>query len=206
MRRQRAAPFGRIGGSPRAVEVRDMLAHAAECRRSTGHNGPGLRCRSTPDAEAARMKPAYRRGRRRRRRRQRHQQHDRGRPERREFIVANTDAQALAASSAEQRIQLGVNLTEGLGAGSKPEIGEAAAEEALEEIRAAHFGLPHGVHRRRHGRRHRHGRGVRHCPRGQGVRHPHGGRGDQALPVRGLAPHAGCRGGHRRAARSTSTR
>ncbi len=51
------------------------------------------------------------------------------------FIVANTDAQALAASSAEQRIQLGVSLTEGLGAGSKPEIGSAAAEEALEEIR-----------------------------------------------------------------------
>ena len=52
------------------------------------------------------------------------------------FIVANTDAQALAASSAEHRIQLGVNLTEGLGAGSKPEIGEAAAEEAVDEIRA----------------------------------------------------------------------
>jgi cell division protein FtsZ len=51
------------------------------------------------------------------------------------FIVANTDAQALAASSAEQRIQLGVSLTEGLGAGSKPEIGSAAAEEALEDIR-----------------------------------------------------------------------
>lgn len=53
-----------------------------------------------------------------------------------EFVVANTDAQSLAASSAENRIQLGVNLTEGLGAGSKPEIGEAAAEEALEEIRS----------------------------------------------------------------------
>ena len=52
-----------------------------------------------------------------------------------EYIVANTDAQALAMSSAERRIQLGVNLTEGLGAGSKPEIGEAAAEEALDEIR-----------------------------------------------------------------------
>jgi cell division protein FtsZ len=52
------------------------------------------------------------------------------------FIAANTDAQALAASSAEQRIQLGVTLTEGLGAGSKPEIGQAAAEEALDEIRS----------------------------------------------------------------------
>ncbi len=53
-----------------------------------------------------------------------------------EFIVANTDAQALAASSADRRIQLGASLTEGLGAGSKPEIGEAAAEEAVEDIRA----------------------------------------------------------------------
>lgn len=53
-----------------------------------------------------------------------------------DFISANTDAQALTMSSAEHRIQMGVELTEGLGAGSKPEIGEAAAEEAIEEIRA----------------------------------------------------------------------
>ena len=52
-----------------------------------------------------------------------------------EFVVANTDAQSLSASSAEHRVQLGANLTEGLGAGSRPEIGEAAAEEAIEEIR-----------------------------------------------------------------------
>jgi cell division protein FtsZ len=54
-----------------------------------------------------------------------------------QFIVANTDAQALEASSTEHRIQLGSSLTEGLGAGSKPEIGEAAAEEAIEDIRRA---------------------------------------------------------------------
>jgi cell division protein FtsZ len=53
------------------------------------------------------------------------------------FVVANTDMQALASSRAELRIQLGVSLTEGLGAGSDPEIGEAAAEEAADEIRAA---------------------------------------------------------------------
>jgi cell division protein FtsZ len=52
------------------------------------------------------------------------------------FVVANTDAQALALSSAEHRLQLGINLTEGLGAGSKPEIGEAAAEAAIDDIRA----------------------------------------------------------------------
>ncbi len=53
-----------------------------------------------------------------------------------EFMVANTDAQALMHSAADERIQLGANLTEGLGAGSKPEIGEAAAEEAIDELRA----------------------------------------------------------------------
>jgi cell division protein FtsZ len=53
------------------------------------------------------------------------------------FVVANTDMQALASARAEHRIQLGSNLTEGLGAGSDPEIGEAAAEEAVEELRAA---------------------------------------------------------------------
>jgi cell division protein FtsZ len=52
------------------------------------------------------------------------------------YVVANTDAQALAVSSAEHRIQLGASLTEGLGAGSKPEIGQAAAEEAIEDLRA----------------------------------------------------------------------
>ncbi len=53
-----------------------------------------------------------------------------------EFVVANTDAQALAMSSAERRIQMGTHVTEGLGAGSKPEIGAAAAEEVIDEIRA----------------------------------------------------------------------
>ncbi|MBI4724868.1 MAG: cell division protein FtsZ, partial [Rhodomicrobium sp.] len=53
-----------------------------------------------------------------------------------EFIVANTDAQALSASSAGCVIQIGVGITEGLGAGSKPEIGAAAAEETIEEIRS----------------------------------------------------------------------
>ena len=53
-----------------------------------------------------------------------------------EFVAANTDAQALSMSSAGVRIQMGVSLTEGLGAGSKPEVGAAAAEEALEDIRS----------------------------------------------------------------------
>src|SRR5271167_1792673 len=52
-----------------------------------------------------------------------------------DFIVANTDAQALSSSRAERIIQMGLQVTEGLGAGSKPEVGRAAAEEAIEEIR-----------------------------------------------------------------------
>src|SRR5262249_8823599 len=51
-----------------------------------------------------------------------------------EFVVANTDAQALAQSAAERRIQMGTALTQGLGAGSQPQIGAAAAEEAVPEI------------------------------------------------------------------------
>jgi cell division protein FtsZ len=53
-----------------------------------------------------------------------------------DFVVANTDAQALLSSSAERRIQMGAHVTEGLGAGSKPDIGAAAAEEAMADIKA----------------------------------------------------------------------
>ncbi len=53
-----------------------------------------------------------------------------------QFVVANTDAQALEMSSAERRIQMGAHITEGLGAGSRPEIGSAAAEEAIADIKA----------------------------------------------------------------------
>ena len=51
-----------------------------------------------------------------------------------EFIVANTDAQQLLHSKATRRIQLGPHITQGLGAGAKPEIGRAAAEEAADEL------------------------------------------------------------------------
>ena len=51
-----------------------------------------------------------------------------------DFVVANTDAQALNNSAADRRIQLGLKITQGLGAGSRPEIGRAAAEETLDEI------------------------------------------------------------------------
>ncbi|QAX30230.1 cell division protein FtsZ [Leisingera sp. NJS204] len=51
-----------------------------------------------------------------------------------EFVVANTDAQALQQASAKSRIQLGVKVTEGLGAGARPQVGSAAAEESIEQI------------------------------------------------------------------------
>ena len=52
-----------------------------------------------------------------------------------DFVVANTDAQALTSSKAERVIQMGLQVTEGLGAGSQPEVGRAAAEEVIDEIR-----------------------------------------------------------------------
>ncbi len=52
-----------------------------------------------------------------------------------DFVVANTDAQALTMSKSERIIQMGAQVTEGLGAGSQPEIGRAAAEEVIDEIR-----------------------------------------------------------------------
>ena len=51
-----------------------------------------------------------------------------------DFVVANTDAQALNMSKAERLIQLGAHVTEGLGAGAQPEVGRAAAEECIDEI------------------------------------------------------------------------
>jgi cell division protein FtsZ len=52
-----------------------------------------------------------------------------------DFVVANTDAQALTMSKAERIVQMGIQVTEGLGAGSQPEVGRAAAEEVIDEIR-----------------------------------------------------------------------
>jgi cell division protein FtsZ len=58
------------------------------------------------------------------------------------FVVANTDAQALTRSRSDTRLQLGLETTGGLGAGGRPEVGERAAEESIEDIRA----LLDGVH------------------------------------------------------------
>ncbi len=52
-----------------------------------------------------------------------------------DLLVANTDAQALDASLAPYKIQLGMNVTKGLGAGMKPDVGRAAAEESYDNIK-----------------------------------------------------------------------
>ena len=59
-----------------------------------------------------------------------------------DFLVANTDAQALEQSQCERRVQLGRGVTRGLGAGSRPDVGRAAAEEALDEV----LGTLEGAH------------------------------------------------------------
>ena len=53
-----------------------------------------------------------------------------------DFVVANTDAQALSHSRTDRRVQLGTNITRGLGAGSRPDVGQASAEESIEDILA----------------------------------------------------------------------
>ncbi|MBB3861346.1 cell division protein FtsZ [Novosphingobium hassiacum] len=58
-----------------------------------------------------------------------------------EFVVVNTDAQALNNSIVDNRIQLGPDITQGLGAGARPEVGRAAAEETLEELERALEGV-----------------------------------------------------------------
>src|SRR3978361_956702 len=62
-----------------------------------------------------------------------------------DFVVANTDDQALTMSKAERIIQMGVQVTEGLGAGSQPDVGRAAAEEVIDEIRDHLTGADIGV-------------------------------------------------------------
>jgi cell division protein FtsZ len=57
-----------------------------------------------------------------------------------EFVVCNTDAQAMQQSAAHRKIQLGIGVTRGLGAGSRPDVGRAAAEEALDELLEAMHG------------------------------------------------------------------
>ena len=117
-----------------------------------------------------------------------------------EFVVANTDAQALAMMRAERILQMGVRATGGLGAGSQADVGRAAAEEVIDEIRnhlaGAHMvfvtaGMGGGTGT---------GAAPGGRPHGARARHPHRRRRHQAVPLRGSAPDAARRGRHRRAA------
>ena len=78
-----------------------------------------------------------------------------------DFICANTDAQALKSlASSRTALQIGCNITKGLGAGANPDIGRQAAMEDRDRIQRGDRGRRHAVHHRRHGRRHRHRRGA----------------------------------------------
>ena len=113
-----------------------------------------------------------------------------------DFVVANTDAQALTISKAERIIQMGVQVTEGLGAGSQPDVGRAAARGSDRRNPRSPLRRAHGVRHRRHGRRHRHRRGAGDRQGGAGSRHSHRRRHHQAVPFRRPAPHAHCRRRH----------
>ena len=102
-----------------------------------------------------------------------------------DFVVANTDAQALTMSKAERIIQMGMQVTEGLGAGSQPDVGRAAAEEVIDEIRdhltGAHMvfvtaGMGGGTGT---------GAAPDHRQDRARARHSHRRRGHQAVPLRG---------------------
>ena len=107
-----------------------------------------------------------------------------------EFVVANTDAQALAQSRANARIQMGSRVTEGLGAGARPAVGASAAEESIEEI-VDHLA---GVHMAFITAGMGGGTGTGAAPHHRAGRARIGcadrGRRDQALPVRRHQAHA----------------
>ena len=73
-----------------------------------------------------------------------------------EFIAVNTDAQALLMSDADVKLDVGRDLTRGLGAGADPAIGRQAAEDNIRGDRGGPQGRRHGLRHRRRGRRHRH--------------------------------------------------
>jgi cell division protein FtsZ len=89
-----------------------------------------------------------------------------------DFVICNTDSQALNNSGVPIKIQLGVNLTEGLGAGANPEIGEQSAVESLDDIRAM-LTSKNGVYYCRNGRGNWYWRSTNHCENGKRDGHSH---------------------------------
>ena len=95
-----------------------------------------------------------------------------------DYITVNTDARALNSSKADTKVQIGVKLTNGKGAGAKPEIGASSAEENRDEIKAA---LRYGIHRSRYGRRHRYRRSSHRCRDRSGAGNTYCCSGNKAL-------------------------
>lgn len=123
-----------------------------------------------------------------------------------DFVVCNTDAQAISQSRAERRVQLGAAVTQGLGAGAQPEIGRAAAEETtdelLEHLQGSNMvfvtaGMGGGTGTRR---------GPGHRPTGSRAGNPDRRRGHQAVPFRGHAPACVSRNPASRRCRRSSIR
>ena len=81
-----------------------------------------------------------------------------------EFIAINTDAQALLMSDADVKLDIGRELTRGLGAGANPEVGQQGGRGPRRGDRGGHQGRRHGLRDRRRGRRHRHRRRARRGP------------------------------------------
>ena len=100
-----------------------------------------------------------------------------------EFVGINTDSQALKLCKSPTALQIGEKLTKGLGAGAKPEIGEKAAEESAEEIKASAQARRHGIRYLRYGRRYRYRCSSRCGQACQGYGNPDRRRCDQAVQV-----------------------
>ena len=106
-----------------------------------------------------------------------------------DFLVANTDAQALQASNAPLKIQLGTKLTKGLGSGGNPEVGRRAALEDTEKIIEALEGADMVFVTTGLGRRDGDGGRPHRCQPGARNGRADRGRGNQALRLRRQAPH-----------------
>ncbi len=98
-----------------------------------------------------------------------------------EFLCVNTDAQALKHSKVKTSLQIGSDITKGLGAGANPDVGRAAALEDRERLIEMIDGSRHAVHHRRHGRWHRHRCGAGGGAAGQGAGNPDRRRGDPSV-------------------------
>ena len=107
-----------------------------------------------------------------------------------EFIVVNTDAQALNANAAPLKISIGTSVTRGPRRRRRSREGAQGRARGRDAHQGGHRGRRHGVHHRRHGRRHRHRRGAHHRAARPRRGRAHGRRRDQALPLRGQAARA----------------